>query len=347
MRMALLGDVMLGRLVGEAVPRRAPESFWGDVLPLLRGADLVVANLECAVTTHARPWTRTPKVFHFRAPPEAVNVLRAAGVRLVSLANNHVLDFEERGLADTLLHLDAAGIVHAGAGVDLEAAESPALVEAGGVRVGVVAATDNEPDWEAGPGKPGTSWLPVVADEAILDRVGRRAAEARGRGADLVVLSLHWGPNMVVRPPEEFRRFARGVLERGVDLVHGHSSHVFQGVEVHRGKPVLYDTGDFLDDYAVDPVLRNDLSLLFLAEVEGGAVRELRMVPVRLELAVVNRARGDDLEDVVARMKALCAELGTRPEWDPEVGALVLRPGDDAGRRPASHRPALRDTSSS
>ncbi len=84
-----------------------------------------------------------------------------------------------------------------------------------------------------------------------------------------------------------------------------------------------------------------------LESVEGGAVRELRMVPVRLELAVVNRARGDDLEDVVARMKALCAELGTRPEWDPEVGALVLRPGDDAGRRPASHRPALRDTSSS
>jgi len=339
MRMALLGDVMLGRLVGETVPRRRPESFWGDVLPLLRDADLVLANLECAVTTHARPWTRTPKVFHFRAPPDAVNVLRAAGVRLVSLANNHVLDFEERGLTDTLLHLDAAGIAHAGAGVDLDAAEAPALVEAGGVKVGVIAATDNEPGWEAGSGRPGTSWLPVVADEEILDHVGRRAAEARGRGAELVVLSLHWGPNLVVRPPEEFRRFARGVLERGVDLVHGHSSHVFQGVEVHGGKPVLYDTGDFLDDYAVDPVLRNDLSLLFLAEVEGGEVRELRMVPVRLDLAVVNRARGPDRDEVVTRMKALCAELGTHPEWDPGGGALVLRP--------APHRPARPDTSRS
>src|SRR6059058_2005009 len=116
MLLALVGDVMLGRGVAEEIARRPPESFWGDTLPLLREADLVVAGLECAVTTHPVPWTRWPKVFHFKTPPQATDVLRAAGVQLVSLANNHVLDFGVQGLLDTLDHLDAAGIAHAGAG---------------------------------------------------------------------------------------------------------------------------------------------------------------------------------------------------------------------------------------
>src|SRR5215211_2756405 len=101
MLLALVGDVMLGRGVAEEIARRPPESFWGDALPLLRQANLVVAGLECAITSHSIPWTRTPKVFHFRAPPEAVEVLRAAGVGMVSLANNHTLDFEVEGLLDT------------------------------------------------------------------------------------------------------------------------------------------------------------------------------------------------------------------------------------------------------
>src|SRR4029453_9823166 len=89
MLLALIGDVMLGRGVAEEIAHRAPESFWGDTLPLLRQADLVVAGLECAITTHPVPWTRTPKVFHFKAPPRATAVLKAGGMQLVSLANNH------------------------------------------------------------------------------------------------------------------------------------------------------------------------------------------------------------------------------------------------------------------
>src|SRR5437764_7357041 len=146
MLLALVGDVMLGRGVGEEIERsgRSPESFWGDTLPLLRQADLVVAGLECAVTRHPVPWTRWPKVFHFKAPPQATAVLHAAGIRLVSLANNHTLDYEVQGLLETLDTLDAAGIAHAGAGRNLEEARRPAVVEAGGLRVGMIAATDNE-----------------------------------------------------------------------------------------------------------------------------------------------------------------------------------------------------------
>lgn len=308
---ALLGDVMLGRGVAAEIERQNPADFWGDLRPVLLASDLVVANLECAITRHPVRWTRTRKVFHFRAPPRAVRVLHAAGVRAVSLANNHVLDFEEAGLRDTVRHLDEAGIAHAGAGENLEKARAPAVVDVGGWKVGLVAFTDNEPAWAARPGRPGVSHLRFLPSPAALGAVERAVASARDRGASFVILSVHWGPNMVERPPRAFRWFARAALDRGVDLVHGHSAHIFQGVEVHRRSPILYDTGEALDDYAVDPVLRNDRSFVFLADVEGSRVRSLRLMPIRIGDARVGLARGRDFEETCRRMEALARQLGS------------------------------------
>src|ERR671911_1556460 len=127
---ALVGDVMLGRRVNDALRTLRPDQPWGDVLPLLISADLRIVNLECAITNHKQPWTRTPKVFHFRAGPSMVEVLQVARVDGCSLANNHTLDFEERGLLDTLRYLEAAGIRCAGAGRDREEAARPALLDA-------------------------------------------------------------------------------------------------------------------------------------------------------------------------------------------------------------------------
>lgn len=316
MKIALVGDVMLGREVGEEIARgdRSPTSFWGDTLEILGEADLVVGNLECAITERRARWTRTPKVFHFRAPPAAVDVLAAAGFDAVSLANNHLLDYREEGLLDTLGHLDRAGIARAGAGRDRAEAERPAVVEATGARLGLVALTDNEPGWAATADRPGVWWAPIGRDPEVLDRVEASVHRAREAGADVVALSLHWGPNMVERPPDRFRAFAREAVARGVDVIHGHSAHVFQGVEVVDGAPVLYDLGDFLDDYAVDPRLRNDRSVVALVGIEAGRVASLELVPVRLRLATVEIAQGEDRAWIAARLRALSAELGTRVE---------------------------------
>lgn len=92
---AFIGDVMLGRGVNEEIKEQPPEFFWGDVLPILQQADAVVANLECAITKHQQQYRRVPKVYHFRADPAAVDLLRVANIRCVNLANNHILDFEE------------------------------------------------------------------------------------------------------------------------------------------------------------------------------------------------------------------------------------------------------------
>jgi poly-gamma-glutamate capsule biosynthesis protein CapA/YwtB (metallophosphatase superfamily) len=320
--LALTGDVMLGRGVNGTLRSMRPEEPWGDVLPLLHSADLRIINLECAITEHERPWSRTPKVFHFRADPVAIEVLEAAHIDACSLANNHTLDFEERGLLDTLTHLEEAGIRYAGAGRDVEEAARPALLEGG---VALVAFTDNEPPFAAGPNRPGTGFLPVSLEPEVLRRVEAVVGDAREAGAKTVVFSNHWGPNMVQRPREIFRRFARAVVDRGVDVYYGHSAHVFQGMEIYRGKPILYDTGDFIDDYAIDPKARNDRSFLFNITVEDGDLGRLELFPVILPYARVELARGEERESVLDRMVNLSAEMGTTFERGED--RLVLETG--------------------
>ena len=313
--LALSGDVMLGRLVNDRLKHMQPQEAWGDVLPHLLQADLRIVNLECALTLHRKPWTRSWKMFHFRADPGAVRVLLAAHVDACSLANNHILDFEERGLRDTLRVLRKTGIRHAGAGDNADAAAAPALLDVAGdspCRVALLSCTDNEPGFAAGADRPGTHYLPVSLSVYTLTRIASSIAQARAQGAELVVFSNHWGANFVERPSHEFRQFARRVIELGADVYHGHSAHICQGIEIHQGKPILYDTGDFIDDYAVDPQLRNDRSCLFKLMFERGKLCRIELLPVSLSVARVALAQGKEFDAICARMAMLCDELGTQ-----------------------------------
>lgn len=316
--LALTGDVMLGRLVNERLKDMQPEVVWGDVLPHLAQADLRIVNLECALTTHLQPWTRTRKMFHFRADPEAVRVLQGARIDACTLANNHILDYEEQGLRDTLRVLDAAGIRHAGAGANDKEAAAPALIEASAAksgaarcRVALLSCTDNEPGFAASADHPGTNYLEVSLQQATLARIANSIAQARAQGADLVVFSNHWGANFVERPSAEFRSFARRVIELGADIYHGHSAHICQGIEIYQGKPILYDTGNFIDDYAVHPLLRNDRSCLFKLMFAHGKLRRIELLPVSLSVAHVALARGGEFDAICTHMEMLCAEFGT------------------------------------
>lgn len=258
---------MLGRLVNETIAREGFGYPWGDVLPVLRKAALFLVNLECVLTAHTQPWRdRQYKAFYFRAEPSVAETLRTGRVDFCSLANNHSCDFGTEGMAETVAVLDQAGIAHAGAGADLTAAREPAFLSAMGVRVGVVSFADYPLAWAATPTTPGINYTPISLDPQNFARVEDALATARRQG-NLVIFSMHWGPNMSPRPTNQFRQFARRVIDAGADILWGHSAHVVQSVEVYRGKPILYDTGDFIDDYAVDDLLRNDLSALFREDI--------------------------------------------------------------------------------
>jgi poly-gamma-glutamate capsule biosynthesis protein CapA/YwtB (metallophosphatase superfamily) len=307
----LLGDVMLGRTVAERIAAGRPEAVWSEELvAVLAACDVVICNLECCVSARGAPTARIPgKPFFFRAPPSAIAALRAAGVRGVSLANNHALDYETEALLDTLELLSDAGIAAAGAGPEAERARRGMAVRAGDARIGVVAVTDHPAAYAAGSDKPGVAWADL--------RHGLPAwllaeLEALRAEADLVVAFPHWGPNMTARPARWQRERARELLAAGADLVAGHSAHVFHGIERVECRPVLYDLGDALDDYAVDQRRRNDLGILALWRPRSEP--ELELVALHLAFCETELASGEEAEWIAARLGEACAELGTRVE---------------------------------
>jgi poly-gamma-glutamate synthesis protein (capsule biosynthesis protein) len=303
---ALAGDTMLGRGVARALATTPPEALVAaEVRAALGEADLVVLNLECCISERGRPWNAPGKPFFFRAPPRAVELLVLLGTDCVTLANNHALDYGFDALADTLEHLAGAGIATVGAGPDLERARRPASLAAGGLRVAVLGVTDHPPDFAAGPDRPGVAFADLgrQVPEWLLQAVREAAVDA-------VVVTPHWGPNMTAAPVRHVRRAAGALVDAGATLVAGHSAHVPHGVA---GR-VLYDLGDFLDDYRIDPRLRNDLGLLFLVTLDAAGPLRLEALPLKLEFCHTRLATGEDAAWMRRRFRGACAALNTSVE---------------------------------
>ena len=337
--LALIGDVMLGRGVSALLASREPRTFWGDVLPVLRSADAVIANLESPITEARSEWRRSWKAFRFRAAPSAVEVLRAANVRGVNLANNHALDYEEPGLRETLDRLDAGGIAHVGAGRNLSGAVRPSLLKVGGVSVGLIGMTDTMPEFAAGPNRAGTNVMRIDDSGASLGLIALQILELRRAGAETIVLSVHWGPNLRTSPPSRFRRFARAAVDLGIDIVHGHSAHLIQGVERWGDGLILYDTGNFLDDYWVFPGIRIDRSFVFLVELCAGKPTRLSMRPVKLKRGHVDLATGTDFSGTVETMLRRSHPFATTLIRTPHGLAMTWSSGEEVTSRAFGEQP--------
>jgi poly-gamma-glutamate capsule biosynthesis protein CapA/YwtB (metallophosphatase superfamily) len=305
---------MLGRGVARALATTPPEALVApEVRAALGEADLVVLNLECCISERGRPWDAPGKPFFFRAPPRAVELLALLGTDCVTLANNHALDYGFDALADTLEHLAGAGIAAVGAGPDLERARRPAGLAAGGLRVAVLGVTDHPADFAAGPDRPGVAFADLVRRMPDWLPEAIRAADA-----EVVLVTPHWGPNMTSEPVDHVRRAAAALADAGATLVAGHSAHLPHGV----AGPVLYDLGDFLDDYRVDPRLRNDLGLLFLVTLDTRGPVRLEALPLKLDFCHTRLATGTDAAWMRRRFRSACAALGTTV--DEEADRLTI-----------------------
>jgi poly-gamma-glutamate synthesis protein (capsule biosynthesis protein) len=316
----LLGDVMLGRAVADALGRVDPEDVWApEVREIAAGCDAVICNLECCISTQGQQTERLRgKPFFFRAPPAAISSLQAIGAVAVGLANNHALDYEEEALADTLESLRGAGIAVAGAGRNEEEARRGVVVTAGDRSLGLVAVSDHPEEFAAGRDSPGISYADLRrgVPEWLADELARLRAEC-----DLLVAFPHWGPNMTTQPAPWQRKAAEEMQQAGADLVAGHSAHVFHGVRWDEAGPLLFDLGDALDDYAVDPTLRNDLGVMALWRPD-----ELELVGLALDFCRTRLAEGPEADWIAARLERACAELGTRVERT-ETQRFAIRPG--------------------
>jgi poly-gamma-glutamate capsule biosynthesis protein CapA/YwtB (metallophosphatase superfamily) len=321
MKIALMGDVMLGRLVNEVLLAEEPDYPWGDTLPLLQNADLRICNLECVLSNVGRPWSATPKIFHFRSDEKNIHSLLAAQIDIVSIANNHVLDFEEPALLRMLTILDEEEIFHAGAGKNLAQAVQPAICKVKGEKVGFLALTDNEPDWEALDQRPGTFYMPIRTNDPRAQGLFKRIQDLRQK-VDFVIISAHWGPNWGYKPPREHISFAHALIDAGADLIFGHSGHVFRGIEIYKKHPIIYCAGDFIDDYAVDEVERNDESFIFLLEKTQHNLR-LYLYPTLIDRFQATLAVSPQKEAILNKMQKLCHDLGTPIQSFPDYDLIT------------------------
>ena len=322
----LCGDVMTGRGIDQVLPHPSPphlyepyvrsalryvalaerangpitrpvdpDYVWGDALQVLADAspDARVINLETSVTTSE---TAEAKGINYRMHPDNVAVCTAASVDCCVLANNHVLDWGEAGLLETLDTLARADIRIAGAGRDLLTAQAPAVLETndeGRVLVFAFGCTDSgiPRSWAAGPAKPGIHVLPNFSHDAV-DGIARIVADTK-QPNDIAVVSVHWGENWGYDIPSDHRRFAHALIDgAAIDVVYGHSSHHPKAIEVYRDRPVLYGCGDFLNDYEGihgHEEFRSDLVLMYLLSFDACRLVRLEMTPLQIRNFRLNR----------------------------------------------------------
>jgi poly-gamma-glutamate synthesis protein (capsule biosynthesis protein) len=261
-----------------------------------------------------------------------VDCLRAAGIDCCTLANNHVLDWGVAGLRETLQTLQAAGIAVTGAGADAVSARAPAAVALPSGRrllvFGCCTGSSGVPaHWAAAADRPGVNYLADLRPGTAA-RIAETIRVAR-RDGDLVVVSVHWGANWDFAIGHDERAFARALVdEAGVDIVHGHSSHHVKGIEVHRGRLILYGCGDLINDYegiGADPAYRGDLGLMYFPVLaQDGVLRELTMTPVRMRRFRLERAPAQDAGWLADTLNDAGERLGTQVARR-EDGRLALR----------------------
>ena len=314
-RLLLVGDCMLGRLVNEVLENAPPEYPWGNTLPILHSADWRLCNLECVISDRGTPWSAYPKAFHFRSAAKNIAVLAAARMNAVSLANNHVLDYGYDALTEMLGILDRAGIVHSGAGLNYGEASRLAISEVSGRMLGLLAFTDNEPDWEATSNQPGVFYVPTNLTDSRAAKLLEIIRESRMR-VDLLIVSAHWGSNWGYCPPHDHIVFAHALIEAGADIIFGHSSHVFRGIEFYKDRSVLYGAGDFVDDYAIDEIERNDQSFIYVIETAGDVLRGVHLYPTLIRACHASLAEGVYALGITDKMADLCVSFRTPTRWN-------------------------------
>ncbi len=340
--------VELAEQASGPIPRSVPPAYiWGDALDELdRVAPAArIVNLETAVTRSDAAWKA--KGINYRMHPANVACIGAAQVDVAALANNHVLDYGHAGLEETLATLAAAGVQTAGAGRNQAEAQGPAIVDLPSHRVIVfsfgTATSGIPPAWGATEERAGVDVLPDLSGTtaaAIVTRV-RRAK----RPGDVVVASIHWGSNWGLEVPRAHVRFAHSLIDGGVDIVHGHSSHHPRPVEVYRGRLVLYGCGDLIDDYegiTGYEEFRDDLVLLYFPTVgPDGRLIGLRMTPMRIRKMRLNRPSAAEVEWLRDTVDRISADFGARVELAAD-GSLVLPLAGAPGPPHLSpwHRPA-------
>ena len=326
--------VTLAEKVNGPIPRPADFTWpWGDALPMVdeSAPDVRLINLETSITADGQ--FAPGKSVHYRMNPDNIGCLTVARPDVCALANNHIQDFGPRGLEDTLETLTKAGLGRVGAGRDAEEAARPATVSLDGDRrvlcfSGGMESSGVPRQWAATADRPGVSFIPDLSHRSAA-AIAARVCEPK-RPGDIAIVSLHWGSNWGYQLGPRQVRFARRLIDGGVDIVYGHSSHHPRPIEIYRRKLVLYGCGDLINDYEGIrgyEAYRDDLRLLYLASIEpdSGRLVALRMLPMQTHNMRLRHASTADTEWLRSTLERASRQFETRVDSTSE-GTLALHP---------------------
>lgn len=297
------------------------EYIWGDAIKELEyhKPDLRLINLETSITQSSDYWQG--KGINYRMNPENINCITSAKIDCCILANNHVLDWGYQGLKDTLLTLKKAGIKTVGAGDNLIEAETPVildLAEKGRVIIlSYGSITSGIPyNWAASGNKPGVNLLADFSRQSV-DQIKEKIKKIKSQN-DIVIFSIHWGGNWGYYIPGEFQDFAHDLIDLAeVDIIHGHSSHHFKGIEVYKNRPIIYGCGDFLNDYeGIDGYedFRDDLALMFFVTMDliTGNCTGFKLVPLQIKNFRLNKTSQKDTNWIIDTLNREGKSLRTK-----------------------------------
>jgi poly-gamma-glutamate capsule biosynthesis protein CapA/YwtB (metallophosphatase superfamily) len=317
LREAVVSDARTYIALAERVsgPIPAPIDFawpWGEALHIVDqfAPDVRLLNLETSIT--ARGEFAPGKVVHYRMNPDNIGCLAAIRPDVCALANNHILDFGHQGLADTLRALAGVGIQSAGAGLDAKSAERPAVVDGVVIASCGMGSSGIPTGWAATGRRPGVAYVADMSD-GTADVITERVLSVK-RPGDVAVVSVHWGSNWGYDIADPQIHFAHRLIDAGIDLVHGHSSHHPRPIEAYHGRLIMYGCGDTIDDYegiSTYESFRHELRLLYFASIDECA---LRMVPMRMRRMRLERAPDADAEWLRANLAGMSRAFGTRVE---------------------------------
>jgi poly-gamma-glutamate capsule biosynthesis protein CapA/YwtB (metallophosphatase superfamily) len=310
--MGVGGDTLLCRRVERDTLKTNDFTYaFGDMPPLMKKLDLFVCNLECQIADVGRKMDKgEEKPFYFRAKPRMVRALTDSGIDIVTIANNHGMDYGPEALMKTIELCRNNGIEIVGGGRNATEAAAPGFVEAAGLRVGFVGFQSTYTMMNAGPDTAGLNAVRYQASGHFLAAVRAALIKAR-KEADVVVFTVHWGPNYRQEPTNKQKQIARQILDMGYDVFIAHSAHQFLGVEIHNGKPIIHDAGNFVVDFAPVKPYWNDRNLMFVLHFRGTKVQQIEAIPIYRTGTVTNFATGDIAENIYDRFRSMCAVLGT------------------------------------
>jgi poly-gamma-glutamate capsule biosynthesis protein CapA/YwtB (metallophosphatase superfamily) len=315
----------------------APSYIWGAALGQLNRVrpDARIINLETSIT---RSNAFIPKGINYRMSPENAECLLAAEIDCCVLGNNHVLDWERKGLLDTLATLERVGIKSAGAGRNLVQASAPGVLEIEGkgrvIVFSFASVTSGVPrNWAATHKIAGVNLLPDFS-EATVGRIADQVSHVKQLG-DVIIASIHWGQNWGYEIPEEQRSFAHALIDRvHVSVVHGNSSHHPKAIEVYKNQLILYGCGDFLNDYegiSGYEEFRGDLTLMYFAgfDCRTGFLIDLELTPLQMRRFQLVPASSADILWLTRTLDRESVRFGTHIRLKPD------------GRLTASRRAAV------